>query len=34
MHYLRITFASVTDCLKAKLFIHECLTCTENKEAT
>ena len=28
--YLLITFASVTDCLKNKHFIHECLIYTEN----
>jgi len=28
--YLLITFASVTDCLKNKRFIHECLIYTEN----
>jgi len=28
--YLLITFASVTDCLKNKCFIHECLIYTEN----
>jgi len=28
--YLLVTFASVTDCLNNKLFIHECLIYTEN----
>ena len=32
--YSLITFASVTDCLKIKHFIHERLICTENKKAT